>query len=100
MKYLTDLGFKKSELGAGAYCYQTEIKTSFGKFYVSVQDDYIKRIERKTSEFEPLYIDVEVRNSDGKKTHLKNPKTGLVFVYSEALKKRGDLVPCDKDGNA
>lgn len=39
-------------------------------------------------------------NSVAKKfTHLKNKKTGHVFVRSTALEKRGDMLPCDKDGN-
>lgn len=31
--------------------------------------------------------------------YLKNRATGVVFVATDALLKRGDLVPCDKDGN-
>lgn len=27
-------------------------------------------------------------------SYLKNPKTGVVFVATKALEKRGDLVPC------
>ena len=27
-------------------------------------------------------------------SYLKNPKTGVVFVSTKALEKRGDLIPC------
>lgn len=33
--------------------------------------------------------------------YLKNTKTGVVFPYSERLRKNGkNLVPCDKKGNS
>lgn len=31
--------------------------------------------------------------------YLKHPETGVVFVGTEALLARGDMIPCDKDGN-
>lgn len=34
-----------------------------------------------------------------KATHLKNPANGRVFVATEHLLKRGDMLPCDADGN-
>jgi hypothetical protein len=32
-------------------------------------------------------------------THLKNLKTGRVFIATDELLKRGDLMPCDAQGN-
>lgn len=32
-------------------------------------------------------------------THLKHPANGRVFVATEHLLKRGDMLPCDADGN-
>lgn len=34
-----------------------------------------------------------------KATHLLNKATGLWFMHTSALVKRGDLVPCDEEGN-
>jgi len=31
-------------------------------------------------------------------SHLKNPVTGHVFVSTQHLIARGDLIPCDEDG--
>lgn len=33
-----------------------------------------------------------------KATHLKHPANGRVFVATEHLLKRGDMLPCDADG--
>jgi hypothetical protein len=33
------------------------------------------------------------------KRYLKNRATGAVFTETPRLKARGDLIPCDKDGN-
>jgi hypothetical protein len=35
-----------------------------------------------------------------KPTHLKNPATGFFWPHSRLLEERGDLVPCDENGNA
>ena len=32
--------------------------------------------------------------------YLRNPKTGVVFPYSELLAKSGKLEPCDKNGRS
>ena len=34
-----------------------------------------------------------------KPTHLKNIKNGRVFIYTEFLGKRDDMIPCDAHGN-
>jgi hypothetical protein len=38
-----------------------------------------------------------VNEKDDRK-YLLNASTGVVFPATKALEKRGDLVPCDKDG--
>jgi hypothetical protein len=35
-----------------------------------------------------------------KATHLKNPVTGFWWPYHKLLADRGDLIPCDENGNA
>lgn len=34
-----------------------------------------------------------------KATHLKHPSNGRVFVATDHLLKRGDMLPCDAEGN-
>lgn len=36
--------------------------------------------------------------SDKKITHLKHPANGRVYVATEHLMKRGDMLPCSEDG--
>jgi len=35
-----------------------------------------------------------------KPEYLKHPKTGRVLPFTQILAERGDMMPCDADGNA
>lgn len=46
-------------------------------------------------------IENAVESSSGKiaSTHLKNRETGLFWPRTRLLEERGDLIPCDENGN-
>lgn len=43
----------------------------------------------------PAEADAEVES-----THLRHPKTGVVYAATPFLRARGDLMPCDAKGKA
>ena len=66
---------------------------------LKINIDMRKSVDTLREELSKVNPDLKNIAPKSKFTHLKNPVTGFFWPYTDLLKKRGDLIPCDEHGN-